>query len=301
MNLKAPAWYLFISLALAISFEAGDLHASSSSQEAAALHEMYDDLRDQLKCNQFGQPIHLSSELNDRQTNGQLCGIIEHPFEIAAPAFKSIDNWCEIMMLHQNVKYCRARREGEDQVMTLFIGRKYYRPLESAHQGEFIYRITDNDPDYLRLSLTSDSGPYQTRNYKIMIEAVPADNGRTFFHLTYAYEFNALTNIAQTAYFNTFGREKVGFTVVSNCPDGRPVHIGGVRGALERNIMRYYLAIKAYLNTLDLPPSDQLSNRLKEWFALTEQYPLQLRELDQAEYMTMKLKEHERRETKEVH
>jgi ABC-type ATPase with predicted acetyltransferase domain len=104
---------------------------------------------------------------------------------------------------------------------------------------------------------------------------VPADHERTFVHFTYSYDFGALAKTAMSVYFNTVGREKVGFTVVDSTPDGRPVYIGGLRGALERNIMRYYLAMKAYLGALSAPPQERLEKRLKDWFALTERYPLQ--------------------------
>ena len=35
--------------------------------------------------------------------------------------------------------------------------------------------------------------------------------------------------------------------------EGKPIYIGGVLGLLERNTMRYYLAIDAYLAAYSLP------------------------------------------------
>ena len=62
----------------------------------------------------------------------------------------------------------------------------------------------------------------------------------------------------------------------------------GVRGAVERNTMRYYLAIDAYLDGLSAPPADQLEKRLQTWFTATEKYPRQLHEIDRATYLDMK-------------
>jgi hypothetical protein len=98
------------------------------------------------------------------------------------------------------------------------------------------------------------------------------------------------------AYLNTLGSDKVGFTVIDKLPDGKPLYVSGIRGALERNTMRYYLAISAYLGALSTPPQQQLEKRLRDWFASTERYPLQLHELELSEYLDMKRKEYKRQQ-----
>jgi hypothetical protein len=65
-------------------------------------------------------------------------------------------------------------------------------------------------------------------------------------------------------------------------------YIGGMRGVVERNTMRYFLAIEAYLAGLSAPPAQRLDRRLQAWFSATERYPRQLREMDRNTYMTMK-------------
>jgi hypothetical protein len=70
-----------------------------------------------------------------------------------------------------------------------------------------------------------------------------------------------------------------------------------VRGLLERNTVRYYLAIDAYLDALALPPAQQLERRLLDWFAATERHPVQLRELDWETYLQMKRLEARRQQS----
>ncbi|HEX5611218.1 MAG TPA: hypothetical protein VFX67_01090, partial [Burkholderiales bacterium] len=72
--------------------------------------------------------------------------------------------------------------------------------------------------------------------------------------------------------------------------------IGGMRGVIERNSMRYYLAIEAFLGALSEPPPEQLEKRLRDWFAATERYRRQLHEIEQAEYLELKRKEHLRQQ-----
>jgi hypothetical protein len=65
--------------------------------------------------------------------------------------------------------------------------------------------------------------------------------------------------------------------------------VGGERGSLERNAMRYYLAVIAYVG----PPPGQTEQRLRAWFQLTERYAVQLHELN--EYLDEKHRELRRR------
>ena len=98
------------------------------------------------------------------------------------------------------------------------------------------------------------------------------------------------------AYLGTIGSDKVGFTVVGKQSDGQPLHVGGMRGLVERNTMRYYLAIEAFLGALSAPPQARLEKRLHDWFAAVERYPRQLHEMEQAEYLDMKRKEYLRQQ-----
>jgi hypothetical protein len=60
---------------------------------------------------------------------------------------------------------------------------------------------------------------------------------------------------------------------------------------MERNTMRYYLAIDAYLNSLAAPAGERVRRRLDDWFSMTEKYRRQLHEMDREEYLAMKLDE----------
>ena len=68
-----------------------------------------------------------------------------------------------------------------------------------------------------------------------------------------------------------------------------------MRGAVERNIMRYYLAIESFLGALSGSPQARFEKRLHDWFAASERYPRQLHEVEQGAYLDMKRKEYARR------
>ena len=104
------------------------------------------------------------------------------------------------------------------------------------------------------MTLEAGEGPLGTSDSASSVEAMPADDGKTFVRLSYSYAFGAVARLAMQAYLGTIGRDKVGFTVVGKEADGRPQLVGGMRGVVERNTMRYYLAIEAFLGALSAPP-----------------------------------------------
>jgi len=69
-----------------------------------------------------------------------------------------------------------------------------------------------------------------------------------------------------------------------------------MRVVVERNTMRYYLAIDAFLGAVATPPASQLQKRLNSWFTATEQYPRQLKEIDRTAYIDMKRSEYLRQQ-----
>ena len=80
----------------------------------------------------------------------------------------------------------------------------------------------------------------------------------------------------------------MGFTVLGKAGAGKPVYVGGMRGATGRNAVRYFLAIEAYLGSLLAPEKERVAKRLADWFAASERYPRQLHEMDRGEYLAMK-------------
>jgi len=130
-----------------------------------------------------------------------------------------------------------------------------------------------------------------------MMEAVALDGRQTFLHFSYSYAYGFAGRLAMKTYLATTGRGKVGFTIVNEQAGGEPEYIHGVRGLVERNTMRYYLAIEAYLGAVAAPPAEQLEDRLETWFAGTERYPRQSAEVDRAAYLEMKRSEYQRQQT----
>ncbi len=113
------------------------------------------------------------------------------------------------------------------------------------------------------------------------------------FRLAYAFGYGTLGRLALRAYLATLGSDKVGFTVTDRDAQGQPVYVGGVRGIVERNAVRYTFAVQAFLETRALPPAERFEASLERWFELTERFPRQLHEVERADYLADKRRERE--------
>lgn len=272
--------------------QAGD----SDKKLVASLLAKHELLQDKLRNTQFQKPLYLDSSEKSGSVAGDMYALIDHPFATVSTALTVPVHWCDILILHINTKYCRASATSQGTVLNVNIGKKHDQPLDDTYRVDFDYHVVTKTPNYLQVKLYADKGPISTRNYSIMFEATPVGQGQTFIHFAYSYTYGFAGRIAMQAYLSTIGRAKVGFTIVGKTPEGQPVYIGGMRGLVERNTMRYYLAIEAFLGALFSPPTAQLEKRLLDWFTAVEHYPLQLHEIDQNEYLNMKRKEYIRQQ-----
>ena len=261
------------------------------AQDAISLRARHAELKDRLANNQFQRPLYLESAQTSGELRGDVFAVVEHPFAIVREALQSVDHWCDILILHLNIKRCKYTRNSGANLLLLAIGKKEDQQVDDAYILKFTYRITATTPDYLQLRLKADEGPIGTKAYLIQLQAVRVDARHSFIHMSYSYGYGFAARVAMKAYLATIGREKVGFSIVGYQQDGRPVYIRNVLGQVERNAMRYYLAIDAYLGAYLLPAGEQVERRLQDWYASTERYATQLHEMDQGKYLEMKRKE----------
>jgi len=283
---------LAIGLACLVAGIAGA--GTGDMNPSAALRAKFGALQEQAGNKPFKKPLYLESGEATGSVSGDIYALVDHPFAMAGAALNGPTAWCDILLLHLNTKYCRASTNGHGSVLRVYIGKKHEQPLDDAYPVDFAYHAAAASADYLKVMLSATDGPLSTHDYRITLEAVPLDGGRTLLHLAYSYAYGLAGRVAMQAYLGTIGSDKQGFTVTGKQTGGAPAYIGGMRGLVERNTMRYYLAIEAYLGALSAPPQARLEKSLHDWFAANEAYPRQLHELEQGEYLAMKRKEYSR-------
>ena len=269
---------------IAATLFAGTAAASIAPEGGDGLKARHAELATRLQKSPFGRPLHLDSRESGRSLKGDVHALLDQPFVRMRDSLADARSWCDVLTLPFNVQKCEARGDG----LSVFVGRKPDSPIEEATRLDLGFTLLEKRDDLLKVQLAADQGPAGTTNYRIVFEATPMDGGRTFVHLAYGYTQGTLSGLAMQTYLMTSGANKVGFSHDGVDAEGKPRLVGGMRGVLERNTMRYFLAIEAYLAALDAPPASRRRARLEHWFDAADRYPRQLREMPRERYLALK-------------
>lgn len=287
-----PKFFLFMVVA-AILFSSGSSSAvEKPPQGEDILLDTYHSNQAKLETTSFGIPLCLESLERDNKVHADVYGIFDYPFSSVVNILKVPANWCDIVSLHPNVKACTYRELPGAWLLTFYVGRKVYQPPGDTRQVIYHYRSVEQQQRYLDIILSADAGPFGTKDHRMRFEAMPLEGGRTFVHVSYSYSDSAALRLAEKVYFATLGWGKIGFTVTGADRNGKPVYIGGPRGAIERNAVRYYFAIQSFMNTLPYPEENRFSMRTIRWYDLTDRYRKQLFDLEKKDYLAFKANEH---------
>jgi hypothetical protein len=268
------------------------LAAAPENSSAQALRATHQRLSDKLDKSSFGRPVQLDSMETADGLQGDVYAVVEHPLAEISTALKGSAHWCEVLTLHINNRRCSTASGPQGrEMLTLYVVRRYDKPIDQAFELPFVYRVASATPEHLMVELSAESGPLGTSNYRVTLEAVALDERKSFLHFSYSYDHNTMVRLGTMAYLATFGSDKVGFTVLGKTPEGQPDYIRGLRGLVERNAMRYFLTLDAYLSA---PGPEQADRRQRRWFAAAEQYPRQLHEVDLDTYLALKREDRQR-------
>ncbi|MEO8445416.1 MAG: hypothetical protein ABI567_10470, partial [Gammaproteobacteria bacterium] len=192
---------------------AGAATPLAHAQDAASLRARYGALDGRLVSAEYQRPLYLESTMRPDALSGDIYALFDQPFAIVGPSLKDLDHWCDILILHLNVKGCRVATSRAGKALRVNVGRKFDQPLADTYLFEFQY-ARESQPDYVQVDLTAPEGPIGTSNYRIILEVVAIDPAHSFIHLSYSYDYALPARVAMRGYLATIGRGKVGFSVV---------------------------------------------------------------------------------------
>jgi hypothetical protein len=271
--------------AIGIVAAALTLAAATADADPRALHALYAASVERLRDSPFGRPLWIASTEADGRLEGEIRAVVEHSFT-EVEALTDPAHWCELLTLLPNIRQCRAA--ADDRQLTLWFARRFDEPPADTHPVRFDMRTRALRGAHLEVVLQAPKGPLGTSDYRVELGAVPVDKERVFLRVRYGYAYGLSARLAAGGYLATRGRDKVGFTVVGSDDAGAPEYIGGLRGAVERNAMRLYLAIDAYLDALDGSVAQRRGRSLRTWLDAIARYPRQLAEADRSAYLEVK-------------
>ena len=163
---------LLLALAALFTF-LGSVHA----QNATTLETKYRQLQNKLANNQFGQPVYMDSSQQSNTISGDIYSVVNYPYSTVRTALDTPTEWCEVLMLHLNIKYCRALGKNKVEV---YAGTKKPQPLKNAYKMTYNFKPVINDDRYMQIIMDAKSGPVGTSDYYMMMEAIPLKDNRTF-------------------------------------------------------------------------------------------------------------------------
>ncbi len=235
-----------------------------------------------------GTNISITSSKRDGVLSAEISSIVHYPFEVVATSLARADSWCQFMPLHFNIKACTHESQLGETQLTLYSGRKGYQTASQSFLMAYDFEILHQDNNHLSLHLQAARGPANTRDYRIKVDTMKVEGG-TLLHINSSYRPSLLSELLTRSYLTTLGRNKVGFSKIIDAGESRLVQ--GIRGVIERNVMRSHLAIDAYLSTQPLAEASRHEAALSRWFSLNDGYPEQLHEMEKSEYLLIKRQE----------
>lgn len=222
------------------------------------------------------QPLSIKSKITDNRLSADIYAVKQYDFQKLTTDLSKPEQWCRFVTLHLNIKAC-VYRLSPTTSLSFYAGRKFYEPAEDAFELRYQFKREHIDKNYFRLSLTAKDGPFGTEDYLISLEILKVDK-QLLLHMSLSYQTSFTSRLGTSVYLSTLGAEKVGFSQKAN-DSGELNYIGGIEAIIERNVMRYFLALSTYLQYSD---QDEMS---KSWFMSTEEYATQLHEVKEEEYL----------------
>ena len=130
----------------------------------------------------------LASREDGDTLRGDIHAVSPHRYAEVRQALRRPAAWCELLILHLNVKFCRAEGAAGEESLVLGLGRKFEQPLGDAHWIRLAFRVQESGDQRFAIGLEAAEGPLGTRNYRIALEAAPQGERETLLHVTYAYQ-----------------------------------------------------------------------------------------------------------------
>lgn len=237
--------------------------------------------------------LYLQSTVAALHAQGQALARLPMALPQARAALRSPQTWCLLLLLHPNVWRCEVAGNGRGQTtLQILMGQQRVALIGATHTLDLVWKVTQDDKDGLSLELMAEQGPLGTRDYRIGARIEALDETHAALALRFSNAFTRSGLWLAELYINTAGRQRIGFTVERLDATGQAVYVRGLRGSVERNTMRFHLAVQSWLSVQSLPAPQRIPRAIELWFDSSEQYAAQLHEIEREEYVQMKLQQY---------
>lgn len=276
------------------------LAAQVHSADLGEMQALYRSLQPRLAQSPFQRELVLDSTEASERLSGDIYATLEVPLASLELVNRSPLRWCEILLLLSNTKSCVVGRQDDAPALQMRMGTKGPQALASTTPMDFKFETSAPQAPVLETRLSSDIGPMGAKDGTLRVQAIALGARKSFIHLHYSYRSSLAGRLATGVYLQTLGRGKVGFSK-EQAPSSeakRPADarwVGGVRGIIERNTMRYFMGLSCALQFAGTEtPAQRFAQMAPCWYDDTERYPQQLHDMGRADYLEMKRGEYGR-------
>ena len=273
------------------------LAAQAQGADLGEMQSLYRSLQPRLAQSPFQRELALDSTEAFERLSGDIYATLDAPLANLELVNRSPLRWCEILLLLSNTKSCVVGRQDEAPSLQMRMGTKGPQALATTTPMNFKFETSAPQAPVLETHLSSNSGPMGTKDGKLRVQAIAVGPNKSFIHLHYSYSSSLAGRLATGVYLQTLGRGKVGFSK-EQAEASRPADahwVGGVRGIIERNTMRYFMGLSCALQFAGTEaPTQRFAQMAPCWYDDTERYPQQLHEMGRSEYLEMKRAEYGR-------
>jgi len=273
------------------------LAAQAQGADLGEMQSLYRSLQPRLAQSPFQRELALDSTEASERLSGDIYATLDAPLANLELVNRSPLRWCEILLLLSNTKSCVVGRQDEAPSLQMRMGTKGPQALATTTPMNFKFETSAPQATVLETHLSSNSGPMGTKDGKLRVQAIAVGPNKSFIHLHYSYSSSLAGRLATGVYLQTLGRGKVGFSK-EQAEASRPADahwVGGVRGIIERNTMRYFMGLSCGLQFAGTDaPAQRFAQMAPCWYDDTERYPQQLHDMGRADYLEMKRGEYGR-------
>ncbi|MBX2868481.1 MAG: hypothetical protein KTR18_07375 [Acidiferrobacterales bacterium] len=275
----------------------GAAFSSDSRESLASLQERAIEFRQKQLSGENPLPFLLSSSFTSTLSRAKVRTFIRG-VELDTFSSKLLQpaQWCEFIPLHLNIKACGHLVRNQKNLVQFYAGVKGYVTPDDAHLLQLSFDARKENGVFFADLFAAD-GPLDSTNIRFNIHAIGAEgeDGKGVYVEFALSSEPGLTNSLARVYLATIARRKIGFSIKGKTWSGKPKYVGGQRGAIERNLVRYLLAIDTFFETEsragELDENALYELRVQRWYDKTDQYREQLFELSREEYISNKMRE----------
>ena len=220
----------------------------------------------------FGNPLSWSDDQNHYRVGTETV-LRDQDWQTVRQRLRDPLTWCRIGALVPDVRDCRIETGADPSAQVVLSLRSGGgdEPQNVAHE------LTISETGgVLEIRMRAPQAPLGVTDAGLDLQARNTANG-VALTLAYGYRSSLRSRLMTRAYLSTTGRNRPGISYTLTDDGGRE-YVDGLRALIERNAMRYFLAVLAALKH-DGPAAAET------WYDLAATYTADLPEQDRDDYL----------------